>query len=160
MSAAVGDFSLSNSDTTELEDLYCHYQSLWLVYQTLNSVGYLYWHRLCWQPFPHVQKVNYVRSSTVYSRIMLTPYNYLLFRKLCPQNSRIPNSLFIVTLIMQRWTKLGAHAHSNTSIFKTTTVFFSGKYGFNMLSLSLRLALCSCQRRTTRFLRLWRQLEQ
>ena len=27
-------------------------------------------------------------------------------------------------------TKLGAHARSSTSVFKTTTVFFSGKYGF------------------------------
>ena len=31
-------------------------------------------------------------------------------------------------LITWRWTKLGVHAHSSTSIFKTTRVFFLGKY--------------------------------
>jgi len=30
---------------------------------------------------------------------------------------------------------LGAHAHSNISVFKTTTVFFSGKYGFNVFHI-------------------------
>ena len=114
-------------------------------------MGYLYWHRLCWQPFLHVQKVNYARSSTVYSRIMLTPYSYLLFRKLCLQNSRIPNSLFIVTLITQGWTKLGAHAHSNTSILRLLQSSFQVNMGL-MLSLSLRLVLCSCPHQTTRFL--------
>ena len=28
-----------------------------------------YWHHLCWQPFLHVQKVNYACSSTVYSAL-------------------------------------------------------------------------------------------
>ena len=55
-------------------------------------------------------------------------------------------------LIMRGWTKLGAHARSNISVFKTTTVFFSGKYGFNVLLLSLQSALYSCPRRTSRFL--------
>ena len=41
-------------------------------------------------------------------------------------------------LITRGWTKLGAHARSNTSVFKTTAVFFSGKYGFNVLPLSLQ----------------------
>ena len=91
MSAAVGDFRLSNSDTTELEAAVPSLsESKVIVYRTRNSVGY-YWHHLCWKQFLHVQKVNYARSSTVYSRITLTPYSYLLFRKLCPPNSRIPS---------------------------------------------------------------------
>ena len=31
------------------------------------------------------------------------------------------------------WTKLGAHTRPTTSVFKTTTVFFSGKYDFSAL---------------------------
>ena len=41
--------------------------------------------------------------------------------------------------------------HSNTSVFKTTTVFFSGKYGFNLSHSSLKSALYSCPTRTSRF---------
>ena len=52
----------------------------------------------------------------------------------------------------QGWTKLGAHARLSTSDFKTTTLFISGKYGFSVLPLSLQSAICSCPRRTTRFL--------
>ena len=55
-------------------------------------------------------------------------------------------------LISRGWTKLGAHARSNTSVFKTTTAFFSGKYSFNVLPLSLQSALYSCPRITSRFL--------
>ena len=55
-------------------------------------------------------------------------------------------------LITRGWTKLGAHAHSNTSVFKTTTVFFSRKYGLNVLPLSLQSAIYSCPRRTSPFL--------
>ena len=53
---------------------------------------------------------------------------------------------------MQGWSKLGAYAWSNTSGFKTTTVFFSRKYGFNVLPLCLHSALYSCPCRTSRFL--------
>ena len=52
-------------------------------------------------------------------------------------------------LITQGWTKLGAHACSNTSVFKTPRVFFSGKYDFNVLPLSFQSALYSCPRRTS-----------
>ena len=45
-----------------------------------------------------------------------------------------------------------AHAHSSTSVFKTTTVFFSGKYGFSVLPLSLQSAIYSCPHRASRFL--------
>ena len=55
-------------------------------------------------------------------------------------------------LITRGWTKLGAHARSNTSVFKTTAVFFSDKYGFNVLPLSLQSASYSCPHRTSRFL--------
>ena len=51
-----------------------------------------------------------------------------------------------------RWTKLGAHARSRTSVFKTTTVFFSGEYGFSVLPSSLQSVIYSCPRRTSRFL--------
>ena len=40
----------------------------------------------------------------------------------------------------------------NTSVFKSTAVFFSGKYGFNVLPLSLQSASYSCPRRTSRFI--------
>ena len=36
--------------------------------------------------------------------------------------------------------------------FKTTTVFFSGRYGFSVLPSSLQSAIYSCPRRTSRFL--------
>ena len=55
-------------------------------------------------------------------------------------------------LITRGWTKLGAHARSNISVFKTPRVFFSGKYDFNVLPLFLQSALYSCPRRTSRFL--------
>ena len=55
-------------------------------------------------------------------------------------------------LITRGWTKLDAHAHSNTSVFKTPRVFFSGKYDFIVLPLCLQSALYSCPRRTSRFL--------
>ena len=55
-------------------------------------------------------------------------------------------------LITQGWTKLGTHTGSKTSVFKTTTVFFSGKYGFNVLPLSLQSALYSCSRGSSQFL--------
>ena len=55
-------------------------------------------------------------------------------------------------LILRGWTKQGAHTGSNTSVLKTTKVFFSGKYGFNVLPLSLQSALYSCPRRASRFL--------
>ena len=42
--------------------------------------------------------------------------------------------------------------HDQTSGFKTTTVFFSRKYGFNVLPLCLHSALYSCPCRTSRFL--------
>ena len=35
-------------------------------------------------------------------------------------------------LIMYGWTKPGAHACLSTSIFKTTIVFFLGRYGFSV----------------------------
>ena len=35
---------------------------------------------------------------------------------------------------MQGWTKLGAHARLSTSISKTTTVFFSSRYGFSVFT--------------------------
>ena len=48
---------------------------------------------------------------------------------------------------------MGAHAHSNTSIFKTTTVLFLVNMALiNVLPLSLLSALYSCPRRTSRFL--------
>ena len=43
-------------------------------------------------------------------------------------------------------------SHSNISILKTTALFFSGKYSFNVLLLSLQSALYSCPCRTSRFL--------
>ena len=50
---------------------------------------------------------------------------------------------------MWGWTKLGAHAHSNRSIFKTTTLLFSVNMALiNVLPLSLQSALY----RTSRFL--------
>ena len=55
-------------------------------------------------------------------------------------------------LIKQGWTKLGAHTGSKTSVFKNTTVFFSAKYGFNVLPLSLQSVSYSCSRRTSQFL--------
>ena len=55
-------------------------------------------------------------------------------------------------LITWGWTKLGGHTRSNTSVFKTTTVFFSRKYGLNVLPLSLQSAIYSCPRRTSPFL--------
>ena len=53
-------------------------------------------------------------------------------------------------LITREWTKLGAHTRSNTSVFKTPRVFFSGKYDFNVLPLSLQSY--SCPSRTSQFL--------
>ena len=60
-------------------------------------------------------------------------------------------------VITWEWTKLGTHACSNTSIFKTTLVFFSCKYG-----LMCYLCLCShfVDVKLVDFLRLWRQFEQ
>ena len=59
-------------------------------------------------------------------------------------------------LITWGWTKLDAHARSNTSVFKTTTVFFSGKYDFNVLPLSLQSVIYSFQSiELVDFLRLW-----
>ena len=55
-------------------------------------------------------------------------------------------------LITRGWTKLGAHARSSTSIVETTTVFFSGKYGFTVLPSSLQSAIYSFTRTTSRFL--------
>ena len=55
-------------------------------------------------------------------------------------------------LITRGWTKLGAYARSRTSVSKTTTVFFSGIYGFSVLPSSLQSAIYSCPRRTSRFL--------
>ena len=55
-------------------------------------------------------------------------------------------------LLTRGWTKLGAQARSNTSVFMTIAVFFSGKYGFNVLPLSLQSASYSCPRRTSQFL--------
>ena len=52
---------------------------------------------------------------------------------------------------MRGWTKLGAHARSRTSTLKTTIVFFSGKFGFSVLPLSLQSAIYSCPC-TSRFL--------
>ena len=46
-------------------------------------------------------------------------------------------------------TKLGTHAHTSMSVFKTTTVFFSGKYGFCVLPSSLQSMIHSCPRRTS-----------
>ena len=57
------------------------------------------------------------------------------------------------------WTKLGTHTHLNTNNFKTTAVFFSGKYGFNVLHLCLQSAFYSSHR-TSRFLEAVQQLEQ
>ena len=45
-------------------------------------------------------------------------------------------------LTTQGWTKLGTHAHSNPSVFKTTTVF-SHKYGLIVL-LRRRLGFATC----------------
>ena len=45
-------------------------------------------------------------------------------------------------LTTQGWTKLGTHAHSNPSVFKTTTVF-SRKYGLIVL-LRRRLGFATC----------------
>ena len=53
---------------------------------------------------------------------------------------------------MRGWTKLGTHARSSTSVLKTTTVFFSGKYGFSVLPSSLQSAIGSCPRGASRFL--------
>ena len=71
MSAAVCNFSLSNSDTTELEEA---------VLSLSESIGHWTQWAACTgtacagsHAFLHVQKVNYARSSTVYSRITLTP---------------------------------------------------------------------------------------
>ena len=47
-------------------------------------------------------------------------------------------------LITQGWTKLGTHARSRTSALKTTIVFFSGKFGFSVLPLSLQSVIYSC----------------
>ena len=55
-------------------------------------------------------------------------------------------------LITWGWTKLGTHAHSSTSVLKTTTDFFSGRYSFSVLPSSLQSAIYSCPRRTSRFL--------
>ena len=56
-------------------------------------------------------------------------------------------------LITQGLTKVGAHAHLSTSVFKTyTTVFFSGKCSFSVLPLSLQAEVYSCPHRTSRFL--------
>ena len=55
-------------------------------------------------------------------------------------------------LLTWGWTKLGAHARSRTSVFKTATVFFSGKYGLSVLPSSLQSAIYSCPRRTSPFL--------
>ena len=55
-------------------------------------------------------------------------------------------------LITWGWTKLGAHARSGTSVFKTTTVLFWGEYGITVLPSSLQSAIYSCPRRTSRFL--------
>ena len=55
-------------------------------------------------------------------------------------------------LITRGWTKWDAHTHSSTSVFKTTTVFYPGKYGFSLLPLSLQSAMYSCPHRTSQFL--------
>ena len=53
---------------------------------------------------------------------------------------------------MRGWNKLGAHAHSNTSVFKTTSLF-SGKYGLMCyLCFCSQRYIYSCPRRTSRFL--------
>ena len=56
MSAAVGDFSLSSSDTTELEEAVLSLSESKVSLSDTGLSGLLYWHRLCWQPFLHVQK--------------------------------------------------------------------------------------------------------
>ena len=43
-------------------------------------------------------------------------------------------------LITRGWIKLVTHVRSNMSVFMTIKVFFSGKYGFNVLTLSLQSA--------------------
>ena len=53
---------------------------------------------------------------------------------------------------MRGWTKLSVHARSRTNALKTTTVFFSGKFGFSVLPLSLQSAIYSCPCRISRFL--------
>ena len=55
-------------------------------------------------------------------------------------------------LITWGWTKLDAHTCSSTSVLKTTTVFFSGRYGFSVLPSSLQSVIYSYPRRTSRFL--------
>ena len=56
-------------------------------------------------------------------------------------------------LITWGWTKLGARIRYNTSVFKTTKVFFHvNMICLNVLPLSLQLALYSCPRRNSRFL--------
>ena len=42
---------------------------------------------------------------------------------------------------MWGWTKLGAHAPSRTSVFKTATVFLLGEYGLSVLPSSLQSAI-------------------
>ena len=57
-------------------------------------------------------------------------------------------------LITWGWTKFGAHARSNTSIFRTTRVFFLDKYDFSVLPSSLRSVIYCCPHRTSQFLEL------
>ena len=61
---------------------------------------------------------------------------------------------------MQGWTRLGAHAHSSTSIFKTATVFFSGKYGFSTSVLATCLRCIVVNIDLVNFLSQWQQLKQ
>ena len=83
---------------------------------------------------------------------------YIINTSLVPRLLRRGESLVhFITCVMSRvithrWTKLGAQARSSTSILKTTTVFFSGRYGFSVLPSSFQSAIYSCPRRTSQFL--------
>ena len=55
-------------------------------------------------------------------------------------------------IIMRRWTKLGAHARSSTSLLRLLQSSFQVNMVFSMLLLSLQPALYSCLRRISRFL--------